>query len=612
MAKTARTLPTPFAGFDLNDARRVVTVAISNLRQRLNVIGVDVASGGGQMGVIDTYAFDPIVVSRAFIQGDHWQGGLGWVGPRPQMTDPAYLETMTEIARAFVSKNIIAEITYRHVNGVVGIEPHWGLTSLAPVEEDEEVPAEIQTLIDEAEAKLTKWWDDRKMPSMLQQLVVTLLYAERSMARLYIPRGMLVDVPIDNPNGTPNGEGGTVKAIEAVDVDDALTQIYIDHPLPELSTVAQDPDTKQYLGVAMFRVGQGVEAMGSYQERAELCYLEGDRDAPLTVLKTVGTDGVREFKNDWGGMLPMHEMHRPLFITPQMWQQQRAANLAISMIPRGNVTAGFLERTIMNAQMPGTWQVDTTTGKRTAFIPSTYATGPGTTNFLQGLEVQDAVTGHTQLTTPSINYRDPVPTTPLIESARSHYSDMLEEGSQEHTLAYTNTRASGKTHEQARADFTTSLRRTQASVEPLGRWLIMTLLHMAEQMGGEEGKYTSKLRAYFNCRIDTGPITADERNANNASVAAGTLSVESAIVRNGETDPDAELQKLSKEPGHNLSIIARQAAVILALTQAGAALKGAAMAAGFEGDVLTELMAGYEAPVQPTIPPNPDGSVPPQ
>lgn len=588
-------LSSPFTATSLVDVRQILARALAGLTYKLATVPLD-ASRMGMNG----YALNPILISRAFINGDHWQNGAGWIGPWPNQGSPALDETMLEIARMFVSKNVILEMVNRHTNGVVGTEPRWGLTPLQALADDEEIPPDQQALIDDAEAMLTAWWDDRHVHELLQRAVVTLLYAERSMTRLYVPRGMLVDVTVDD--GPQSGEHIST-VIQAENTKDALDQIWIDHPLPELSAMSQDEDTKQWIGVCLFNVGTNVQGQGNQGQRAEVCYLDGDRTHPLTIMRSVDQAKAVSVGLDFGGQLPMFEMCRDLFVTPQMWQAQRALNLATSMIPRNNITAGFLERTILNAQLPGKWEVDEF-GKKTHFVADPLNVGAGTTNSLVGVNFTDPDTGKVTIANPSVHVREPVASDPLVNAARSHYIDMLEEGSQEHILSYQKATASGKTFEQARADFTMSLRNTQSRVEAMGRWLVQTVLMMAEEYGGEPGKYSKTLRAYFNCRLDTGPVTADERTANDNSVKAGTLSLESAIVRNGETDPDAEMARLASQPGANLTILERQSAMLLELTQSGAALEGAAEFVGIDPKMAKKLV-GDGTPPPAILPPQP-------
>src|SRR5687768_3168492 len=66
--------------------------------------------------------------NKRLYDGDAWLDGAGWIGPRPSATETDYQSVLTEIRRAFISKNAVREVVDRHIGGVVGQEPSWKLT----------------------------------------------------------------------------------------------------------------------------------------------------------------------------------------------------------------------------------------------------------------------------------------------------------------------------------------------------------------------------------------------------------------------------------------------------------------------------------------------------
>lgn len=523
-------------------------------------------------------------INRRFVFGDHWQGGAGWIGPKPQPGDPGFSETMLEIRRAFTSRNVIGEVVGRHMSGVIGREPRWGLALRRALKQDEEPSAAEQALIDEAEALLTVWWDARKVMKTLQRCVVTMLYAERAPLRLYVPPGMLEDQQ-DERTGT------MTRVITADSVEAALTKLWLEDPIPEQATVATDDDTKQDIGVFVSQVSVGATGEPKYEPVAELTYADGDK----TVVRMVDKSATTEYRLAFGGRLTMFEPSRTPIVSPQVQESQRALNLALSMLPRNVVTGGFLERILLNAQMPGTWETDAQGNKK--FIPEPYFAGAGTTNFVQGVQYEDGQ-GKTVVATPSVQFREPVPVAPSVDAKRSHYEDILEEVKQAHVLMNQDARASGKSREQARADYEADLLVTKTELEAAGRWVLETVLAMAEAFAGSPGKYTEQLRATFACQIDTGPLTAQERAANDASVGK-TLSRETAMERNGVADVDAELQRMNAEPAAHLDMLTKQSTIITNLTTAGATLEAAATVAELDEDQIKELTTPetFTAPV---------------
>lgn len=590
----------PFRNLTLEDAKRVIGAAVSSLDQRVNSTDT--------LGVWTSYVpygvISPHRISRAYVQGDHWQGGTAWMGPRPGPLEEAFTETMEEIQRGFVSKNAIGEVVGRHVDGVLGHEPMWSFAPLKALKQGEEMPAETARLKAELEAKLTSWWNRRRIHPMLQELATTLLLAERAPLRVYIPADRLEEVEVDNGNGTTTRR----RRITVASFDEALELLWLEHPMPESAHVALDPRSKEYVGLVVMQRARGLADQATTpEERVELTFLVGDVTAPRTVIRTVeGGNAVETPEFDLGGRLTVYEAERPLFVTPQMWQSQRALNLAKSMAARATITAGYLERTIFNASMPGEWELDEQ-GRKVRWKQYPYVTGAGVTSTLEGVRVKDKE-GNETITTPSIHHREPVDTEPILAVARSEYIDIIEEAQQEHTLAYANRQASGKTHEQARADFVSSLGKTAGALNPAGEWLLGTIVMLAEALSGKR-TYSNLLRPVFACRLDRGPVTSEERTAIDGSIKSGSLSRETGMQMQGVIDVDAEIAKLDSEPGAGFALIERQATVIAQLTSSGSTLEGALAFVGIidpdpeaeedpAAEALVELMLGTTARVE--------------
>lgn len=490
--------------------------------------------------------------NRLYFEGDHWQNGDGWIGPLPLPTSTTvdgYNITLELIKKGFSSRNVIAEVVERHASGVLGKEPSWGLTLIRPLKENEEPNPTEQALIDEAHALLTEWWDKRKILTYLQERCYALLYAKRSPLRLYVPGGLL------EPDGS----------VAAADLRDALlTYIFPSQPLVEQATVYTEPTTQRDVGIFSWLVED--------KTQYEIVYAH-PVDPTITVIRTFAEAGEKRYELPYNGALTMYEMKRQLLITDQVVQNQKAVNLAVSVMPRNVVSAGWLERVILGGQMPGKWEKDA--NGKDIFKPEPYITGPGTTNFIAGQETEDD-DGKVKAIAPSVVYREPIPIDAAKGAEREHYTIILEETDQAHALMDGDGTPSGRSREQARADYEASLLLSAAPVAEAGRWILTAALHMAEGLSGSVGRYTSQLRAYFEPVIDTGPASADERMANREDYKEGVISRETAMVRNNVTDTAAEIERINAQPGANLELIARQAEIMVPLTSAGLSLEGAA------------------------------------
>lgn len=590
-------MPTPFDSFGYVEATQTVRrsdTSGSLTPLMFNTMGAGVADSAARP--VNLGGMTQLI--RAMLDGDMWLGGFGWIGPRPQPTDDGYSETLRLLHQGFISENALAEVIDRHVAGVLGREPQWGFAVRRHIDNDQEPTDEEQTLIGEAEALVTQWWDARKLHKFLNSATRTLLYARRSVVRLYVPQGKIVSENVTDPQNPARVK--TVKVVPRVaDVPAGLAFVWPDGPMPELSTVSEDPDTKESIGVVLYRAGQNVMGTGGSREIAELTYLaepNAGGDA-LTIIRQASTGQTDvTVRLNFGGRLSMYEMTRAPFVTTQMIQLQRALNLALTALPKNVIQAGWLERVIANAQMPGKWVSDANAAGGKKWVPDKHVTGGGATTYLRGLKQEDLTTGSVSYATPTVNWREPSPVAPTVEAQEALYRGILREAKQEHTLMSQDVKASGKSREQARSDFEMTLRPTAAEVNALGRWLLETALAMAEAFSFNFGKYTNTLRATFDCQIDTGPITDLERTAIDGSVTAGTLSRETAMSLEGIADPAAEIARINAQPGADLEIVTKQLAAIAAAATAGLDIEGAAIAVGMDPKVAKKLVPQFTAP----------------
>lgn len=527
-------------------------------------------------------------VTAKFIAGDHWQGGDGWIGPAPESDDQDYSITLELIERGFTSRNVTREITNRHMRGVVGEEPVFGMAPRTPIHPGDKINETQEKTRRLIEAALTDWFDSRAAHLAIQTAVANAVWSTRGPLRLYVPKGKLADGAIP----------------KQADLATALSLIYLDAPSPLNATVYTDEDTKERIGVL------ATEANG--KRAYEVTYLAPDTTAPgqpadpknprATVLRTISEDADTSVEVMFGGRMTMYAIERDSLISPQLNQLQRALNLCLSMIPRNVVTAGFLERMILNALPPGHWETDSR-GKKIRFVRENWETGPGTTQFIRGIELPQK-DGSVALTTPSVTMREPVDAAPTNVAKRALYQDMLEEADQAHVLMTSEVTPSGASRTEGRADFEVSLSQTKAPTNAAGRWLIEALLGMAEQFMQTPGALLTEWRAQFECRVNTGPVPIDERTQVIAEYGAGLLSEDTALARIGVVDVQAEQDRITaSNGGKSFSFLNRVADLLVKLSQAGAAIEGAAEFIGVsKPDAL--LLMGGDGTGNPKVDPN--------
>lgn len=492
------------------------------LTQRQPAAALDPTRGSEQQ--LRTLATDGAAANAAFYCGDHWQSGDGWVGPRPAGSDPESAGVMADIQRAFVSKNAIKEIVNRHVAGVIGREPAWSMTPRRAMEDKEDPKRAEKKLIKEADAALTEWWDDRKILKLLQQLATCLLLHGHAAIRVFVPPGLLID-----------------GRVPQADLAGALQHIYLSVPTAGQAAVITDDATQQQASVYVYQDGQTT--------RAEVSYV--DLSSGKTVLRVLGSESEQRIELPLGGQLLLIDVTRDALISEQIRQLQKQLNLAKTMEGRNVVQGGFLERIVLNGQMPGTWVDDPDgqlrpNGKIQKFTPSPMRIGAGRTNFISGQPIYDEAGQVAGYTSPSVVYRDPVQPVTFEMTADAAHRAILEEAQQLHALIAGDATASGESRKQARADFASSLLPTKGELDSLIRWLLETVLALASVFAGQPEHYV-ELRAQCDCRIDTGPLSSEERGQIMAEVEAGLLSEETAMSMLGVEDVAAEKARIAAE-----------------------------------------------------------------
>jgi hypothetical protein len=500
-----------------------------------------------------------------FYNGDHWQNGEGWSGPRLDVKHPLYNNTLMEIMRTFVSKNVVKEVVDRHVAGVAGKEPGWGVTVRRMLAEGEEPGADERALIAEAEELLVSWWDGQfglvgkgdelaGAHKIVQSVVSTALLGKRGVLRLFVPPGEL-----NEAGQVPPGS-----------LAESVKRIFVHHPEPDQSGVGVERSRLAQLGVYSYLGG-----VDGKEELAELTYLDG-QSTMLRVIKE-GGEVVNEARLALRGRLTMFELHRTLLVTDQVLQQQKMLNLAKTMMQRNVIQGGFLERTFFNTQMPGKNVADTDRPGTTRFVPEPFHTGPGVTNFLAGVTYTDA-DGNQQVASPSVVYRDPVAVGTFEDTERSAYRGILEEVHQLHALISGDAAASGESRVQARSDFEQSLLLTKPEVEAALRWLLETVLAMAAQFSQQPGRYDG-LRVNAEARIDTGPVTADEQRIVGELVDKKLLSKTTGRQRVKVEDTDAEAALVAQESEQEQQLLGT------ALLNAQRRLDGGNQGVGIGGEI---------------------------
>ena len=470
-----------------------------------------------------------------FYLGDHWQNTKGFIGQLPPPTLPGAAQILADIKAGFVSENVIQEVTETHVGGILGREPTWSfLKSESPANQASVDPKNRDT---ETGDSLTPWWNKRKALTSLEDAATTLVLEGGVVRRLFIPRGLF-----------PDGARVTAK-----DLSSALDLIYFQNHTTDIAGVFTDPDTQKDIGIYLFREES---SDGEVQtECAELSFLNKAGDTVCRVVKSKGA--TEEFgPYQLGGHLLVYELRRRALITEQVQSNQRALNLAHTMMMRNVNMAGARERTITNAQVPVRTRRAPTIDDPTKTVreAGTFEVGAGAVMFLMGHPIKNDNGEIVGYTNPNVTISDPASVETFVATGDHYREAVYSQCHQRHVLIVDKADTSGRAREMARREFERSLKKTKVVVDASGRWQLETALRLAAQIVGKSARYLP-LRADFNCLIDAGEPdpekqkTVLELRKPGGPNAQPLIADETARAWIGVEDPAAELVKIQTEAG---------------------------------------------------------------
>jgi hypothetical protein len=469
------------------------------------------------------------LAATEFYNGNHWQDSLGFIGQLPPNSLPGAAFMLADIKAGFVSENVVQEVIETHVGGILGREPIWSFLP-SEGEADRANKASFENVTGET---LTPWWNERKALRDLQKAVTILLCESVSVRRLFFPR-----------KGVP---------LIASNLADALKSIYFETVTADTAGVFTDPDTQADIGIFLF---EEKDAEGTVTSQcAELSFLDEDGNTACRVVRDKG-DPTDYGPYQLGGRLLICQLDRRALITEQVQSNQRALNLAHTMMMRNVNMAGSRERTVTNAQppIPSTGKVSITSvaTKVDGRFPGTFKTGAGAVNFVMGYPIHDEDGNIKGYTNPNVNISDPVSVETFVATSDHYREAIYSQCHQRHVLIVDKADTSGRAREVARREFERSLKETKTIIDAAGRWQLETTLRLAAQVSNQVSRY-AQLRADFNCLIDAGePDPAKQQQVLEMRKPGGPrlqplISDETARNWAGVEDAAAELAKIEQE-----------------------------------------------------------------
>jgi hypothetical protein len=155
---------------------------------------------------------------------------------------------------------------------------------------------------------------------------------------------------------------------------------------------------------------------------------------------------------------------------------------------------------------------------------------------------------------PNISYKDPVKVDTFVESRRECRESILGQAQQLHYMMSADATASGRSREQARGEYRSSLNDSKEPTDDAGRWILETPLRLAAIFCDRVNDFAG-LRCDFDSRLEDGPVSPEERAANRDDVSAGLLSKETAMSKSGIEDTDAEKTRIAEDKAETPTVV---------------------------------------------------------
>lgn len=516
--------------------------------------------------------------SRFVEDKDHWQSGDTWVGPDGGTNSPLRTTILKAVERQFTPIDVIGEVLDNVANALLNKEADVSFAPLvAPEDPESESAKQLTKEADAMRDRISGWWDKQKLWEKARQATRRSRWSSRGALRTWIAPSTLQK---------PTAAGGQATLPTNLKFDEALSKVLLSAPTPDNCYVVTDPETNERAAVRLFKREE--------KSFAEIWFVTEEK----TVARIVGesTDKVETYEVQLGGRLPIAEMEAEVLITEPVRRQQNRLNFFETLLVRVGETAGFPERYTTNAKPQGVWLTTPPTnappletfsdGDKTWYLHATPRTlGAAITTDLRGITTRDEQ-GRETIATPGVEFKEPTDPEYAIKASDHARKTILRNCKQAHLAMESSAEASGIAYVQARAAFEKDLGNTKAPLEGMLRDIIEVVIAWAELMSGVGAgeSFLKKFRCVVNLHVNSGPITAEEKQSNALMVEKNMLSRETGMAANGVEDVAAELQAIDNDPAVKRVIAKAIGDAMNALTTAGAGKKAAAKLIGMSDD----------------------------
>jgi hypothetical protein len=517
--------------------------------------------------VIDSKLIDDTVATREarlrkrqrLMSGDAWLSGEGWIGEIPVGGFSDYTKAKSGLEKAFAPIDVLGDVVSAHCDAVAGSESPWSTPLKRALEQDEQPNPQEQALIDEAEALLTRWWDERGAQTALRMALEPLTWAnirEPGTRPLTVsPLRLLL------PDRDLERDAQNRPIIRSRDPSDASLYIYPDAPTPLQAGAIRDGDGLVIGHFYRYKVvREGVEHV-----ETEICALgkhlypepEFRRFAELTFVEVWRGDEVTgRVTYDLGGMLLSHEMtSSQLLVSESVVSEVKQLNAANTLKGINLKEHGFTQEDILNAYLKGHWedasgnmisekQAGDTVGAK--FIADPVPKGPGILRTFEGMPTRGQ-NGQEGNATPQIVRHTPSPVTVFEEAMQGSLKKLYLLTRQYHRFISGDAQVSGESRIQATNDFIASLGPTGQQYQNAVQWMLTTVLRLSAYLCGKPG-YFDALKVVCKVKYSAVQPTPDMLRVLSEMREKDQLDTETHLELSGLTnDVDASVARMRTE-----------------------------------------------------------------
>lgn len=490
------------------------------------------------------------------VDGDLYLKGKGLIIKKPAVDTTI----LAEMEAGFSSQNALAEVVERKVDGLLGREPIWSMLK----KDGSDLTAPQEKSAKEMSAAIVKQWNERRMIDLLRLNYHIALCVAKSELHPFVPPAF-------------KDESGKVLTDKSKSPAQALESLHFETlSAADAGVFLQAKSRKPYsiykyakdektVVEFSFVDADGLTHFKIFTEEQFDTFLKDAFPTSLGLYQTTPT-GRRETTEtaaNLGGKLFLHELDlQAPFVTDSMKRNQLHISLAKTMKGRNTYTAGFRERHWLNVQKPkrkiivpdpsdATKQIE-----REVDAPLTI--GAGVATYSQGSLVRNDEAKVIGQATPSLHVIEPVSVKSFIESKDDDYLSILCEASQTHVLANDAAHLSGVSRKDSRSEHEKKLKRDKPPVDSLGRYVIEFMMAYAAFVTERTAEFEI-FRVDFNCIVDAGLPTPEEKADNRAAYLAGEISLQTLRSRNGIEDTDSEESQIKSEDGYEFNWLTKAA-----------------------------------------------------